>query len=125
MHKSINQPTTPRFNTGPDRRAYPDEDGKIKREILALKERRKLLAAFEAGRQSIKVFGDDYNRNRNFTEFLNEMQELQKVEQTKAQAKESKAQVQMRASSYELMRDENFPKKGMNTSNPNWRRWRN
>ena len=53
------------------------------------------------------------------------MQELQRVEQTKAQAKESKAQVQMRASSYELMRDENFPKKGMNTSDPNWRRWRN
>jgi hypothetical protein len=53
------------------------------------------------------------------------MQELQRVEQTKAQAKESESQVQMRASSYELMRDENFPKKGMNTGNPNWRRWRN
>ena len=91
MHKSINQPTTPRFNTGPDRRAYPNEDERIQREILALEQRRKWLAAFEAGRQSVKVSGEDSNRNRNLTEFLNEMQELQRVEQTKAQAKKSKA----------------------------------
>ena len=43
------------------------------------------------------------------------------VQQTEEQANE----IQMRASSYEMMRDENFSKKGMNTSDPNWRRWRN
>ncbi len=71
MHKSVNQPTTPRFKTVPDRRAYPDEDEKIKREILALKERRKWLAAFEAGRQSVEVSVNDTSRNHNLTEFLN------------------------------------------------------
>jgi hypothetical protein len=71
MHKSVNQPTTPRFKTVPDRRAYPDEDERIKREILALKERRKWLAAFEAGRQSVEVSVNDTSRNRNLTEFLN------------------------------------------------------
>ncbi len=53
--------------------------------------------------------------NVNRSNLLNEMQELQMVQQTEAHANE----IQLRASSYEMIRDENFPKKGMNTSNPN------